>query len=239
MVSYRIISPVVALTLAMLSVAACGILQPTPIPIPTAHITTTRTAQSTPRLIEHPQPLLTVDADIFRTSDSPIIELECEWIHTSDMHGGLEPNHPIAVCAKEWTGADQCLRESGGIMQMCEQVIVYLDGTFQQIGTEQELGDSAKYAPEDYRLSLPGDCDPGPEHYRYYTDVLEDTHVVEVANGYEINLFDSKEFGCGPHPVWSVVIRVYYDGAIAEHRRTKLFEEDLSDPGNSMVCCVD
>ena len=69
-------------------------------------------------------------------------------------------------------------------------------------------GYSAKYEPEDYRLALPDSCDPGPEHYRYYTDVLEDTHVVEVANGYEIKLFDSQEFGCAPLPVWSVTVQV-------------------------------
>jgi hypothetical protein len=257
MVSYRIISPVLGLMLVMLSVAACGVLQPTPIPIPTAHTRPTRTAQLTPRMIEHPQPTLTIDAGIFRTSDSPVIERECDArIHPSDMYGGLEPNYPVAACLKDWASGDECLRESGGIVHICERVIVYLDGTFQLIGTQQELrelfapiespeealsyallatGYSAKYEADDYRLALGGNCDPGPQHYRYYTDVLEATHVVEVVNGYEINLFDSQVFGCAPHPVWSVPIQVYHDGGIVEGPKKKLFEEDMS----GLTCCVD
>jgi hypothetical protein len=96
-------------------------------------------------------------------------------------------------------------------------------------------GYSVKYDPEDYRLALFPECDPGPDHYHYYTDVLEDTHVVEVGDGYEINLFDSEKFGCGPHPVWSVAIHVHYDGAIAEQGRMRLFEEDMSGP----TCCIE
>jgi hypothetical protein len=138
---------------------------------------------------------------------------------------------------------------------MCEQVAVYLGGAVRLVGTRAELRDlfapiesadealsyallatglEAKYDPDDYRLAVPGDCDPGPKKYHYYTDVLEDTHVVEVANGYEINLFDSEVFGCGPHPVWSVKVKVNYDGSIYEGSGVELFEE-----GGDRMCCVD
>lgn len=49
------LSSVIGLTLVSLFVIACG----------------------TPRIIGHPQPALTMDEEIFRTSDSPVIEQEC------------------------------------------------------------------------------------------------------------------------------------------------------------------
>jgi hypothetical protein len=135
--------------------------------------------------------------------------------------------------------------------------MVYLDDTFQLIGSREKLRDlfapiesadealsyallatgySTKYEPEDYRLAVPGDCDPGPKGYRYYVDTLEDTHVVEVEGGYQVHLFDSQVFGCGPHPVWSVIVQVNHDGTITpDYSRTMLFEED----GHRPMCCVD
>jgi len=191
-----------------------------------------------PNIIEHPQPTLTVDADIFRAGDSPFIELECNrGVRPSDMYGGLEPGYPIAVCWKDWREGDQCLRSEGGMFRICARAIARVDDTFRLVSTEADLRDlfapiespdealsyallatgySTKYDPEDYRLAVPDSCDPGPEHYQYYIDVLEDTHVVEVENGYQVNLFDSQEFGCGPHPVWSITVQVNYDGALSE-----------------------
>lgn len=227
MVSKRTLSRVIGLTLVSLFVVACG----------------------TPRIIEHPQPALAVDADIFR----PV--WETKGCYSSDLYGGLEPKYPSAYCYIDWVSGNQCLYESGGFIHICEQVVVYLDGTFQLIGTREELRDlfapiesadealsyallatgySAKYEPEDYRLAVPGDCDPGPRGYHYYVDTLEDTHVVEVESGYQVHLFASETFGCGPHTVWSVIVQVNHDGAITIHQQQKLFEE-----GRGPMCCVD
>ena len=232
--SNRILSPLIGLSLVMLSMVACG-------------------TSKLPRIIEHPQPTLVADASIFGPSGSAVRD-ECRQI--SDAYGGLDPNHPTAVCTKEWESGDQCLRESGGFIRMCERVIVYVDGTFQPIATLEELRDlfapiesadealsyallatgySAKYDPEDYRLAVPDSCDPGPDGYRYYVDELEDTHVVEVGNGYEINLFTSQVFGCAPHPVSSVPVQVEVDGTIIHLPKVKLFEED----SEAVACCVD
>jgi hypothetical protein len=101
-------------------------------------------------------------------------------------------------------------------------------------------GYSAKYAPGDYRLAVGDVCDPGPEHYYYYTDVLEDTHVAEVVNGYHVHLFYGENTGCGPFPVWSVTVEVSSDGAISEFRKVKLFEQGEPCPGEKVVqCCID
>jgi hypothetical protein len=228
MVSRRILSRVIGLALVSLFVVACG----------------------TPTIIEHPRPTLAADTDIFPTY------WETRGCYSSDLYGGLEPNCPSAYCYIDWVSGNQCLGESGGLIHICEQVVVYLDGTFQLIGTREELRDlfapiesadealsyallatgySAKYEPEDYRLAVPGDCDPGPREYHYYVDTLEDTHVVEVESGYQVHLFASEKFGCGPHPVWSVIVQVNHDGTIAsEYSPKKLFEED-----SGTMCCVD
>ena len=232
--SKRILSSLIGLSLVMFSMAACDIFK-------------------LPRIIEHPQPTLVADASIFGPGGSAVRE-ECRRV--SDAYGGLDPNHPAAVCTKEWESGDQCLRESGGFIRICERVVVYVNGTFQFIATLEELRDlftpiesadealsyallatgyEAKYDPEDYRLAVPDSCDPGPEGYRYYVDQLEDTQVVEVGNGYEINLFTSQVFGCAPHPVSSVPVQVERDGTINHLPKVRLFEED----SESIGCCVD
>jgi hypothetical protein len=81
-----------------------------------------------------------MDAEIFRASDSPVIEQECaEGVYPSDMYGGLDPNYPTAVCYKELDLGAQCLHERRGLWPTCERVIVYIDDTFQIISTQAEL----------------------------------------------------------------------------------------------------
>lgn len=227
MMSNRILAPVMGLALVSLFVAACG----------------------TSRIIEHPQPALIVDADILNTSD-------CPRIQSSNLYGGLDPSYPIAICWQDWKQGDPCLRMGGGMSRECAQAIAHVDGAFRFIGTREELQDlfapiespdealsyallatgySAKYEPEDYRLAVPDDCDPGPRRYRYYVDTLEDTHVVDVEDGYQINLFWSQQFGCVPHPVWSITVQVNHDGTIVQDPEIKLFEENFRDSG----CCID
>jgi hypothetical protein len=143
----------------------------------------------------------------------------------------------------------------------CVRARVRQDGVSRIISTQEELrewfapvesadealsyalvatGYSAKYAPEDYRLAVGDICDPGPEHYYYCTDVLEDTHVSEVANGYHVNLFYSERYGCGPFPVSSVTVKVSFDGSLSEFPKTKLFEQGRACPGEKIVqCCID
>lgn len=240
--SARYVTLLLGLALAALLAAACGASGPEP------------------KIVEHPRPTLTVDAGAF-AGDTLATELGCNWIEgPSSLYGGLEPRYPVAVCAREWQQPeDECLYTSGGIFQTCYQAIVEMNGEFRLVGDREELGAmfapidsadealglallatklSAKYEPEDYRLDLPGDCDPGPEHYVYYTDTLEDTHVVEVADGYEVYLFRSQQFGCGPHPVSSVTVQVSRDGLVTQVADEKLFEEDMDDP-KIATCCVD
>ena len=90
---------------------------------------------STPTIIEHPEPTLTVDADTF---PAYYRILGCG---ISDLYGGLEPNYPTAYCYIDWVSGNECIRESGGFIHICEQVAVYLDGDVRLVGTQEELGD--------------------------------------------------------------------------------------------------
>jgi hypothetical protein len=181
-----------------------------------------------PRIIEHPEPTLTADVRIIRT---------------------------------DYAEGDQCIRIEGFLDLKCVRARVKQDGVSRIITTQEELRDwfapigsadealsyalvatgySAKYVPEDYRLAVSDICDPGPEHYHYYTDVLEDTHVTEVVNGYHINLFHGEKYGCGPFPVSSVTVEVSFDGSISEFPMIRLFEQGAPCPGEKIVqCCID
>jgi hypothetical protein len=234
-VSTRSLVLVIGLALANLFLAACGTAQPSPAPaqptpVPTQPevIEPTCTRQPIPRIIEHPEPTLAADIRIIRT---------------------------------DYAEGDSCIRIDGFLNPECVQARVTQGGVSQIITSQEELRDwfspiesadealsyallatgyTAKYAPEDYRLAVGEICDPGPEHYRYYTDVLEDTHVVKVINGYHVNLFYSENVGCGPFPVSSVTVEVAFDGAISEFPMIRLFEQDEPCPGEEMVqCCID
>jgi hypothetical protein len=51
--------------------------------------------------------------------------------------------------------------------------------------------------------------------YRYYMDVIEDTHVVVTKVGYDILLYDYKDFGCSSHPTSTTVVTVRANGLIS------------------------
>jgi len=218
------------LTLTILHLAACVAPQPA-------------STQPTPRIIDHPKPDLTVNTDISTDSD-----LGCDN-YLSPFKIWVGAKYPIASCTKEFEQGDRCLYEGGGLLRTCSKIVAYSGGAFQQIGNQEELrqlfvpiesadealgyamlatGYEAKYDPEEYQVVM-ALCKVGePQDCRYYTDVLEDTHVVKTEAGYQVYLFDTKVFGCSPHPVWSVPVLVKYDGTIEVLPKKKLFEEDIA-----------
>ena len=239
----------IVLTLTILPLAACVV--PQPASTQGTLILPTHSMQPTPGIIDHPKPDLTVNTDI-----SPDSDLGCDN-YLSPFEIWVGAKYPIASCTKVFEQGDRCLREGGGMLRICSRIVAYSDGTFQEIGNQEELrqlfvpiesadealgyamlatGYEAKYDPEEYQVVM-ALCNVGePQDCRFYTDVLEDTHVVEIEGGYQVYLFDSKVFGCGPHPVWSVPVLVKYDGTIEVLPKKKLFEEDVVRKGN---ICID
>jgi hypothetical protein len=51
--------------------------------------------------------------------------------------------------------------------------------------------------------------------YRYYADVIEDTHVVDTKEGYNMLLYSHKTFGCSSHPVSTTSVTVKTNGMIS------------------------
>ena len=226
---------VICLAMIALSMAACGMSQPsatpappTPVPVPTETAVPACTRQPTPDIIEH-----------------------MERPYAADLR----------TISTDYVEGEQCIRIDGGPNRKCVRVRVRSERPSRLISTQEELrewfapiesaeealtyamiatGYSAKYDPEDYRLGVTDNCDPGPEFYLYFTDVLEDTHVVEVINGYHVYLFDSVDYGCGPFPVSSVIVEVAFDGALSEFPMVRLFQQGQPCPGEKMVqCCID
>ena len=238
--STRSLFLLIGLVLANLFLAACGTAQPsptpaqptpaqpTPAPTPQEMADPICTRQPIPGIIEHREPTLAADVRIIRT---------------------------------DYAEGEPCIRTEGFLSPKCVQARVKENGVSRTITTQEELRDwfapiesaeealsfallatgyEAKYAPEDYRLDVGEICDPGPEFYDYYVEFLEDTHVVEVVNGYHVYLFYSENVGCGPFPVSSVIVEVAFDGALSEFPKTKLFEQGEPCPGETMVqCCID
>lgn len=134
----------------------------------------------------------------------------------------------------------------------CYSLVIHKDGIFQLVSTKEELralfapiesADEAlsyallvteyhaRYDPPAYHS---GPCAPGGlVDNLILVEVIEDTHVVEIEDGYEVYLFGEEKFGCGSHPVWSVPVQVKHDGTITEGPRVKLYELYLID------CCID
>jgi len=51
--------------------------------------------------------------------------------------------------------------------------------------------------------------------YRYYADVIEDTHVVGTKDDYNMLLYSYKNSGCGSHPVSTTSVTVKMNGMIS------------------------
>ena len=52
-------------------------------------------------------------------------------------------------------------------------------------------------------------------NYRYYVNVIEDTHVVSTDRGYQVLLYTKRKIGCGSHPISTVVVTVNRNGLIS------------------------
>jgi len=51
--------------------------------------------------------------------------------------------------------------------------------------------------------------------YRYYTEVIEDSHVVATKQGFKILLYTHKTYGCGSHPASTLLVTLRLNGMIS------------------------
>jgi hypothetical protein len=117
------------------------------------------------------------------------------------------------------------------------------NGAYELITTREQLRDI--FAPIEsadealgYVVALTGraryygqEYDPA---YEYEVDVIEDTHVETVDDGYWVHLFRYDTFGCGPHHTHALAYLVTREGEIVEETSEAIYRDPTEDD-----LCVD
>lgn len=210
-----------------------------------------------PKAQNHPQPTLHVVTDAPweagctqdpSTSacavDSPLGALGCDRVQPpGDLLGGLEPALPISLCLtrpEPGTALDRnaYLYREGCMVPEYVRYAVWRDGQFGLLESQADM--AALYAPVvsqdealSYALAVTGfgvryGLQP-VKGFRYFVDELQDTHVIEVDEGYRVLLYDYHFCGCGPHTTDAVWVQVSRDGAVKEVDRQAVFEDPAED----------
>ncbi len=190
-------------------------------------------------------------------SNSPLFALGCPLIRKpSNLLGGLNPAYPIATCIvhpyylnpdrpgeiynKMMAEGEYFYTEGYFPVDFIRYVIVR-DNQFQLIKTEAELREI--YAPIETSeealsyvltakdLSAYYDLKRNPD-YEYQSEVIEDTYVKPVENGYHLHMFQREVVGCGPHWTWGIEVHITSEGIIREISREKVFK----DPAEDNIC---
>lgn len=207
--------------------------------------------QSKPEFINHPSPNLTVSTDVF-SDDTLLANFGCNEIQTPpSLIGGLEPSYPIAICTLQYIpgeGAEeletviesgQFLYYTGGLLGTYIRYIIYQNGEFVLIKTEEELRklfapiespeEALSYVLAAKNLSAYYGIQYDPS-YEYEVDTIEDTYVIRATDGYLVHLFHDRAFGCGPHWISEIDVHVSAAGSMVERSSRQLFRNpDLDD----------
>jgi hypothetical protein len=127
---------------------------------------------------------------------------------------------------------DEFIYTDGCMMPIYVRYAIEKDGQFQLLKNQGEL--KATYAPIEspdealsYALASTGlearyNLET-PSGYRYQVNQLEDTHVVETGDGYDVLLYHYQVCGCGPHTTSTVLLHVTGED-IQEIERTPLMK---------------
>ena len=179
---------------------------------------------------------------------SPINALGCDALITPDqLLGGLQPAYPLVVCSymplkygenPRGSPSDEFLYNDGCMAAVYVRYAIEEDGQFLLLKNQGDL--KATYAPIEspdealsYALASSGlearfNLET-PLGYRYQVNQLEDTHVVETGDGYDVLLYHYQVCGCGPHTTSTVLLHVTAEGDIQEIERTPAFEDPKED----------
>lgn len=187
----------------------------------------------------------------------PLAALECDEISgpPSDLLGALDPAYPIAYCTTRdgektdgvewvWLGdyayspQGDYFYVAGCMLHGYERYVVFRDTQFVLIETEDEF--RGLFAPIEtadealsYVLAVTGlNAYYGLEldsEYEYFVDVIEDTHVDPVADGYVVHLFQEEICGCGPHPTSAVDFHVTPEGFVRQIRLEAIYKDPAQD----------
>jgi hypothetical protein len=177
--------------------------------------------------------------------------MECDQIHqTDDNLGGLDPNLPLVRC--EYIPyyheqydlkvlKDTYLYNSGCSLPFLVRYIVPQGGSFIRVSNIDELAkifapisspeEALSYAVASTGLSALYDIQL-PRNFRFLADNIEDTHVAQAADGFEVLLYDTYLCGCGPHTVSAIKVLVTPEGHIQVSDPQPIYQ----DPENDGLC---
>jgi hypothetical protein len=207
--------------------------------------------QSKPEFINHPSPNLAVSTDVF-SDDTLLANFGCNEIQApSNLVGGFAPSYPIAICALQYIPgeateelaveieSEQFFYYTGGLFGSYIRYLIYQDGEYVLLKTEEDLRklfapietpeEALSYALAAKNLSAYYGLQYDPA-YKYAVDTIEDTYVTTDTDSYLVHLFYDQAFGCGPHWISEVDVRVSVEGNIEERSSRQLFRNpDLDD----------
>lgn len=193
------------------------------------------------------------------TPGSPALIEGCDNLKiANDLLGGLDPNYPLAVCQYFPLQHKQPGQESdqgdflyrGGCTLPRTMLPIYLhflvskgDDQFTVLKTMSDL--QSTFSPIDspdealsYAIAATGleayyDIRP-QAGYRYDVKQLEETHVSESPDGYEVLLYQFQMFGGQAYTTNAVIVQVSHEGEISI-TNTTLFNHTPEEEG----LCVD
>ncbi len=208
------------------------------------------------RVINHPEPNLASEIEPFLKAGcsqgqnsggftcpakaAPFTEFGCTTIRATTGLGALRPDLPIMMCVvnnptrkPEVKGVYQM----GCLLPQMVRYIVYQEGQFRLVSTFDEF--RALYAPIEsadealsYALATTGlsaRYNLKVEAMRYKVSVLEDTHVEQSGEEFNVHLFYYQLCGCGPHGTSAVQVAVSRSGEVKQSAKTLLFEDPAQD----------
>ncbi|MCB2408418.1 hypothetical protein [Hymenobacter lucidus] len=158
--------------------------------------------------------------------------------------GGLKPAYPISSAfSLLYEDCREPKWVNQGMITGCSKVVIKKDTSYVLIGTRDEL--QQVYAPITDKqealsyASIYFDYFPITT-YSFFkkTYIYKRSTMISSADSLEnyfiVYLYDKKVFGCGPHPYYSVAIKVFRDGSVQELQKSEAFRNPEADD-----LCVD
>ncbi|UOQ74512.1 hypothetical protein [Hymenobacter cellulosilyticus] len=152
--------------------------------------------------------------------------------------GGLMPSYPIADA---FSSHEECIESSWpnkGMMSGCSKILVKKDTLYSLINTREELQQT--YAPITSKSEALSYASIYFEYFPITTSsFFEESFfyrrekIISRADSLEkyfiVHLYDQKVFGCGPHPYYYSLIKVFADGSVQELQKNEAFRDPKKD----------
>lgn len=155
--------------------------------------------------------------------------------------GGLIPRYPMAYSSEPICYYPMCFFESGALSPYCVNLLVEINDSILEINNYEKFralfapvdskeeaigfacvlnGTPYKYITPIYDFNFLNDKDAD---YEFFQNELKPTNVIEVSNGYEVNLFTTY-WGI-PYSSYEITFFVSMDGFVTKLREQYLFND--------------